>query len=400
MTLIKTEGPGDWQTFPWREDNRGLTTEQLRKKYLQESLEFESFVAFQLNQSQGGPINSEYITDANLSQVIALWFTDQSAAEDKYGLIGAWDVSRVTDFEDAFEAGGVILNTFNENLDLWDMGNAETIEEMFYGQILFNQPLNSWNLSKCTRMNQVFQNATSFNQPLNNWDTSKVVTFQSIFESATAFNQDISAWDVGVATNFENMFYGASAFNQDISSWNMSSAIVLAGMFRNADAFNVDLSAWGNKVSNVTNMSSMFRECLIYNQDVSPWNTLAVTNMSNMFDSAAAFNNGGVALDWATVTSVDSMNSMFGGATIFNQDISAWVPTALTTASDFLTDNTGFSTANLDLVYTTWSTIASLQSEVTISFGTTQFSAGAATTGKADLTGGTNLWVISDGGQV
>ena len=93
------------------------------------------------------------------------------------------------------------------------------------------------------------------------------------------------------------------------------------------------------------------------------------------------------------------MTGMFANATVFNQDISNWVPTALTDASNFLLENTSFSTANLDLVYTVWSQIATLQSEVSISFGTTQYSAGAAATGRADLVGGTNLWTITDGGQ-
>lgn len=48
--MLITEHPGLWQHFVNRADNRGLTTEQQRVKYLQEQLLFENFMSFQIQQ--------------------------------------------------------------------------------------------------------------------------------------------------------------------------------------------------------------------------------------------------------------------------------------------------------------------------------------------------------------
>ncbi len=49
-----------------------------------------------------------------------------------------------------------------------------------------------------------------------------------------------------------------------------------------------------------------------------------------MFVSADAFNNGGVALDWSDTSSVTNMIFMFSGADVFNQDISDWNVSSVT----------------------------------------------------------------------
>jgi hypothetical protein len=64
--VIPTNPPGHWQHFILRNDNRGLTTEQIRQKYLKEQLLFENYVNFVQQQqllmsnaaSGGGPLPS------------------------------------------------------------------------------------------------------------------------------------------------------------------------------------------------------------------------------------------------------------------------------------------------------------------------------------------------------
>lgn len=46
------EGPGDWQSYPFRADNIGLTSSQLRTKYLQESLQYQNFLSYRAQQQQ------------------------------------------------------------------------------------------------------------------------------------------------------------------------------------------------------------------------------------------------------------------------------------------------------------------------------------------------------------
>ena len=54
-------------------------------------------------------------------------------------------------------------------------------------------------------------------------------------------------------------------------------------MFQGATAFNGDLSDW--KVSNVTDMSSMFFGATAFNGDLSKWSVSSETDMTDMFDS-------------------------------------------------------------------------------------------------------------------
>ncbi|MDR0772175.1 MAG: DUF285 domain-containing protein [Candidatus Peribacteria bacterium] len=52
--------------------------------------------------------------------------------------------------------------------------------------------------------------------------------------------------------------------------------------------------------------------------------------MNGMFYYAYAFNNGGQAFNWNTGL-VTNMNNMFQNATVFNQDISHWCVTNIST---------------------------------------------------------------------
>ena len=68
--------PGHWQHFILRNDNRGLTTEQMRQKYLKEQLLFENYISFVQQQqllmsnaaSGGGPLPLQHL----LHQVVTL----------------------------------------------------------------------------------------------------------------------------------------------------------------------------------------------------------------------------------------------------------------------------------------------------------------------------------------
>jgi hypothetical protein len=48
--IIPSNHPGHWQHFILRNDNRGLTTEQMRQKYLKEQLLYENYISFQMQQ--------------------------------------------------------------------------------------------------------------------------------------------------------------------------------------------------------------------------------------------------------------------------------------------------------------------------------------------------------------
>lgn len=107
-----------------------------------------------------------------------------------------------------------------------------------------------------------------------------------------------SALPQGV-TNLEAMFLYADSFNQDISSWDTSAVTRMVAMFRSASAFNNGsatndgqhpLGAWDT--SQVTNFGEMFMQAGAFNQDISGWNLTSATSTNVMFNGAQLFNNG------------------------------------------------------------------------------------------------------------
>jgi surface protein len=129
---------------------------------------------------------------------------------------------------------------------------------------------------------------------------------------------NINSWDVSNVTNMSFMFSDAILFNQNLNSWNVSSVTDMSFMFYNANSFNGNIISWN--VTNVTNMNSLFLNATPFNQNIGSWNVSSVTDMVNMF-SATAFNQNIGA--W-NVSSVINMSTIFGGATAFNQNISSW----------------------------------------------------------------------------
>ena len=121
----------------------------------------------------------------------------------KYGPIGEWNTSEVTDmsylFKDivyynTFEYS--VISEFNEDISKWDTSKVTNMEEMFRGDKSFNQPIGNWDTSSVTNMNFMFWGAENFNQPIGNWDVSSVTNMDQMFGFANSFNQPIGEWDV------------------------------------------------------------------------------------------------------------------------------------------------------------------------------------------------------------
>jgi surface protein len=124
----------------------------------------------------------------------------------------------------------------------------------------------------------------------------------------TRFNTDISGWDITNVTDMSNMFRANGSFNRDITGWDVSNVTNMSGMFAEAIAFNQPIGMWD--VSNVTDMSDMFANARGFNQPLGAWDVSNVTDMSGLFDSWLAEDIGPSPYYW--------------GAVPFNQDLSSW----------------------------------------------------------------------------
>tara|TARA_R110000850_G_scaffold82770_2_gene177691 strand:+ start:103 stop:1365 length:1263 start_codon:yes stop_codon:yes gene_type:complete len=151
----------------------------------------------------------------------------------------------------------------------------------------------------------------------------------------------------------------------------------------------------------ITNMGDLFSNKTTFNSDISNWDVSNVTNMSNMFTFAESFNQ---PLNNWDVRNVTIMGYMFQYADAFQQPLNLWQLNSLTgTLGVGFMGNTGAAGAItynlLDTLYNGWVIdLAALQSNVTISFGNSTFTA-AGLTAKNILINDKG-WTITDGGQV
>jgi surface protein len=118
----------------------------------------------------------------------------------------------------------IILN--HGEISEWDVSNVTNMRALFLGATSFNQPLNKWNVSNVTNMSYMFNGATSFNQPLNKWDVSNLTNMEYMFSGATSFNLPLHEWGdklenvTRLTTKTQtHMFSGATSFNQENAPW-------------------------------------------------------------------------------------------------------------------------------------------------------------------------------------
>ena len=165
--------------------------------------------------------------------------------------------------------------------------------------------------------------------------------------SALATYGQINTWDTMAITDMANLFDSKTTFNSNISNWD---------------------------VSNVTTMQLMFNGATSYNQPINNWRVINVVNMSNMFN----------------------------GANAFQQPLNLWELNSLTNGAQFMGPTAGVGAITytlLDTLLNGWVVdFAALQSNVTISFGDSTFT--AAGLAAKNILVNDKGWTITDGGQV
>jgi len=83
----------------------------------------------------------------------------------------------------------------------------------------------------------------------------------------------------------------------------------MSSMFKEAICFNSDISKWN--VSNVTNMGEMFNDAPLFNSDISSWNVSRVYNMCRMFKNASSFKRNLNSWKVRNLTTGSGLNNMF-----------------------------------------------------------------------------------------
>ena len=161
-------------------------------------------------------------------------------------------------------------------------------------------------------------------QDMAAWDVSRVTSMSDLFTSGYRCTPSSCSWTLATrAMLHKNRL---ATFNEDLSEWNTGAVTTMENMFYDAEVFNADVSKWST--GTVTSMGYMFYKAAAFNADVSKWATGAVTSMENMFDGATVFSCDVSTWDTGAVL---SMAGMFHGASAFNGDVSKWNTGAVTT---------------------------------------------------------------------
>ena len=207
-------------------------------------------------------------------------------------------------------------------------------------------------LSATTSMKKAFRNCFSLlGATLNDWDVSTITTMEFMFSGN--FYSENFVNELKIITETVNDYM---IFNADISGWNTAAVTNIHGMFDQCKDFNVagtqDLSNWNTAA--VKDMRDAFRDAEKFNGDISTWNTKNVTLMAGLFNGARSFN--GDISKWNT-TNVTNMMFMFTNAVKFNGDISNW-DTAKVTNMDRMFTNAQAFNQNINTLGKSWNTSA------------------------------------------
>lgn len=306
--------------------------------------------------------------------------------------ISGWDIAAVTDLSSFLKGASI----FNQDLSAWatPIIGVTNMASMFNGAQTFNQDLSTWDVSTLTDSTSMFEGAANFNQDLGDWDVEDVVAMDSMFQGASQFDQDLTEWCVRTHTVEPTDFStGAPLTNVNKPVWGtcpaplngeillisgtlrMSGTTSSAGVITYPDgttksigpgnwSLSITSPGWyslpqedmtklsfedssvcdfdfdpGFYTGNLTDMSSMFENCRVFNGDISNWDTSNVTNMFRVFENTWKFD--GVISDWE-LGSVTDARRIFMNAKVFNQDISNWDVRSVTQGQNFFHNATLF----------------------------------------------------------
>lgn len=131
--------------------------------------------------------------------------------------------------------------------------------------------------SKITDMKRLFFDTE---EDENDPDTEYLIPLRYEFKG-------IECWDVSNVKDMSLMFKGLETFNEPLNNWDVSSVEVMIAMFAGAEAFNQPLDKWN--VSRVRSMKGMFYGTKAFNQPLDMWNIRNVKNMNKMFEKTPAY---------------------------------------------------------------------------------------------------------------
>jgi surface protein len=152
------------------------------------------------------------------------------------------------------------------------------------------------------------------------WGNIQWTSMESAFEGCyNLVINAIDAPDLSQVTDMSFMFRNCNNLNQSIDHWDVSNITDMSYMFYQASSFNQSLNNWD--VSSVVDMERVFGFAEDFDQPLNNWDVSSVVNMEAMFVNASSFNS---SISTWNVSSVTSMYKMFTEAIFFDQPLNNW----------------------------------------------------------------------------
>ena len=131
------------------------------------------------------------------------------------------------------------------------------------------------------------------------------------------------AWAAWTGRGCTTKATGSPAIHAPLALWNTSRVTDMSGLFEGAAAFNGDVGGWDTHA--VTSMKAMFSGAEAFDQNIGHWDTSAVEDVSEMFRGAAAFDNArSPSIGRWNTRAVANMSEAFALTKSFAQDLSQW----------------------------------------------------------------------------
>ena len=263
--------------------------------------------------------------------------------------ITSWDQSEVTHTYNSVGIYDIVISENSSNgIDhiSWATQDGSTVTTANDRNKLLN--VKSWGSAKIYLSDKIFQNCENWYMTATDAPSfgSKAIprggNYQTFINNDSLVG-DFTSWGTSespITGDFRQFLQGSGNpninFHATIGVPSTNPPYLMDGLFQNSQ-FTGSISNWD--ISNVTSFNGLFAGNTVYNNpEIINFNTSLITRMDSMFDGATSFNQD---ISGWNVSNVTDMGEMFRGASAFNQNIGGWTVSNVTRI-DFIFADSSF----------------------------------------------------------